>query len=86
MSTGKSAIALLANLKELESNLDARVVTVVDRSSVEAVVPQPDLKVVTYPPVHDASGEAILPAQLKDLAAALKREIARLDAAINLAE
>ncbi|KAK9823040.1 hypothetical protein WJX81_002311 [Elliptochloris bilobata] len=46
---GQNASAVSAFFRELEANLNARVLTVMDRDSVEAVAPSPREIVVTYP-------------------------------------
>ena len=80
--TGKGALGFMQSLRELEANMGARVVTVADRSALEAVVPQPDLAVVRYPwtDLAAAGGGVAVIRQT------LERELLRLDAALGLEE
>lgn len=71
------------NLALLQMNMDSQVVTVKDRSEVEAVVPQPKLQVEKY------TGGAALLAALPKLAAleqGVIKAVTRLDIAVTLAQ
>ena len=63
--------------------MDSQVVTVKDRSEVEAVVPQPKLQIEKY-----IGGEALFAAtpQLAALEKDISRAITRLDIAVTLAQ
>lgn len=48
---GKATSArVLTSLAQLQANMEARVVTVADRTELEAVVPQPEMEVVRFAP------------------------------------
>jgi Type III restriction enzyme, res subunit len=69
------------NLALLEANMQCQVVTVADRSGVDAVVPQPELEIEEY-----QSGEALIEAipKLNALREGIQRALARLDIAVAL--
>lgn len=47
----QSYVALRKNIQQLEANMDARIVTVVNRAALEEVSPPPALTLVRYPPL-----------------------------------
>jgi len=69
------------NLALLELNMQSQVVTVADRSMVNAVVPQPDLEIEEY-----QAGEAMIEAIPKVVALreGIQKALARLDIAVAL--
>jgi len=80
--TAKGVQGLKSSLKELERNLHAQVVTVADRTSLEATVAQPDLKFVRYPPLTPENDNV----RVGLLRAALAHQVDVLDVATGVAE
>jgi hypothetical protein len=79
---GASKSHLLSkNLALLERNMHGQVVTVADRTMVDAVVPQPELEIEEY-----QSGEAMIAAipKLTQLCEGIQRALARVDVAVAL--
>ena len=74
---------LYKELAALEANLDSRVVTVADRCSVEAVVPQPKLEVERY--LASTTAFFAVP-QLEALERGIQHAVTRLDIAVALAQ
>ena len=69
------------NLAILENNMQCQVVTVADRSMVEAVVPQPEMEIEEY---QCNNGIIEASKKLSELREGIEKALARLDIAVAL--
>jgi endoribonuclease Dicer len=70
---------VLTSLAQLQANMDARVVTVADRTELEAVVPQPRMEVVRFPPGSSYQKQQILKESIDRATERLQEAMAQVE-------